>query len=143
MDSIDLDLAKRWITALESGDYQQTTGTLKDETGYCCLGVVCNLIDPTAWIAHHGQWAWYSPGSNLTDYGVENPPPNAMAPLGLTSEGAQLSGDAWEYHQEDGTLDTLVGANDDERWDFVRIAAALRTYYGLPPREETPAPTTE
>ena len=33
-------LHEAWCNALESGDYQQTTGTLRDESGYCCLGVL-------------------------------------------------------------------------------------------------------
>ena len=35
--------AKKWVEALRSGDYEQTTGWLKCETGYCCLGVACEL----------------------------------------------------------------------------------------------------
>lgn len=32
-----------WTNALDSNEYSQTTGTLKDEKGYCCLGVLCDL----------------------------------------------------------------------------------------------------
>jgi hypothetical protein len=32
-----------WIAALESGDYEQSRGTLKNKTGYCCLGVLCEV----------------------------------------------------------------------------------------------------
>lgn len=35
----------KWITALRSGRYKQTTGYLKDEHGYCCLGVACNIYN--------------------------------------------------------------------------------------------------
>jgi hypothetical protein len=34
---------KLWVEALRSGDYPQTTGTLRDEHGYCCLGVACEI----------------------------------------------------------------------------------------------------
>lgn len=37
------DIAEKWIAALESGEYKQTTGKLRDEKGFCCLGVLCNL----------------------------------------------------------------------------------------------------
>jgi hypothetical protein len=47
------DLKQRWLDALRSGRYQQTTGILsryldhEDEVcGYCCLGVLCDIIDP-------------------------------------------------------------------------------------------------
>ncbi|KKN81613.1 hypothetical protein LCGC14_0318920 [marine sediment metagenome] len=40
---------KKWITALRSGQYDQIQGTLCAETtssgrtGFCCLGVLCNI----------------------------------------------------------------------------------------------------
>lgn len=34
---------KKWLNALRSGDYKQTTGALQDEKGYCCLGVLCEI----------------------------------------------------------------------------------------------------
>lgn len=39
----------KWVAALRSGEYQQTTGVLTevngldDALGYCCLGVLCEL----------------------------------------------------------------------------------------------------
>ena len=45
---------KRWVQALRSGEYLQGNGSLKkkDENGvavYCCLGVLCDIVDPKAW----------------------------------------------------------------------------------------------
>lgn len=34
-------IKKKWVDALRSGKYKQTKEFLKDETGYCCLGVLC------------------------------------------------------------------------------------------------------
>ncbi len=41
-------IKKLWVTALRSGEYEQTDGQLRltEETGttsFCCLGVLCNL----------------------------------------------------------------------------------------------------
>ena len=36
-------IKKMWLAALRSGEYQQTTGQLKDDLGFCCLGVLCDL----------------------------------------------------------------------------------------------------
>ena len=33
----------QWLDALRSGKYQQTRGRLHDYTGFCCLGVLCDL----------------------------------------------------------------------------------------------------
>lgn len=45
------DIAEKWAAKLESGEYPQTTGTLRRRTadpgtppvGLCCLGVLCEL----------------------------------------------------------------------------------------------------
>jgi hypothetical protein len=36
--------AMKWVNALRSGKYQQTSNWLQDETGHCCLGVACELF---------------------------------------------------------------------------------------------------
>lgn len=41
--SMNPTLKTAWLAALRSGDYVQTTCTLKDDTGYCCLGVLCRV----------------------------------------------------------------------------------------------------
>jgi len=33
----------KWLEALRSGEYEQTRGKLKDDKGFCCLGVLCDL----------------------------------------------------------------------------------------------------
>ena len=37
------DILNKWVTALRSGEYKQTTGYLHDSRGMCCLGVLCDL----------------------------------------------------------------------------------------------------
>jgi len=38
-----------WIDALRSGDYEQGVGTLNRDGKFCCIGVLCDLIDPDGW----------------------------------------------------------------------------------------------
>ena len=33
----------KWLDALRSGYYEQGKGKLRTETGFCCLGVLCDL----------------------------------------------------------------------------------------------------
>lgn len=33
----------KWVEALLSGEYKQTIDVLKDDNGFCCLGVLCDL----------------------------------------------------------------------------------------------------
>jgi len=42
-------LARKWVDALRSGKYRQTQGHLRDYKGFCCLGVLCDVFDPTRW----------------------------------------------------------------------------------------------
>ena len=46
-------LQRSWIKALRSGKYQQAHGSLKVVTPegakHCCLGVLCELVDPDGW----------------------------------------------------------------------------------------------
>ena len=37
------EYAMKWAEALESGLYPQSKGTLRDDKGYCCLGVACEV----------------------------------------------------------------------------------------------------
>jgi len=34
---------KEWLKALESGTYKQGSGALKNDKGYCAMGVLCEL----------------------------------------------------------------------------------------------------
>lgn len=36
----------KWVQALRSGKYSQTTNKLQDSNGFCCLGVACKLFIP-------------------------------------------------------------------------------------------------
>jgi hypothetical protein len=47
-------LKKEWLKALRSGKYRKTTGRLRRGTNrqdysYCCLGVLCNIINNRKW----------------------------------------------------------------------------------------------
>lgn len=47
---INRELMQKWVAALRSGYYKQGKGKLRPyEDKYCCLGVLCNLIDPNHW----------------------------------------------------------------------------------------------
>lgn len=37
------EFGERFLTALRSGEYKQGKTQLRDETGYCCLGVACAM----------------------------------------------------------------------------------------------------
>lgn len=37
------EIKDAWLAALRSGEYPKTTERLHDDTGFCCLGVLCDL----------------------------------------------------------------------------------------------------
>jgi len=37
-------IAKMWVNALRSGHYNQGEGALKTYEGFCCLGVLCDVL---------------------------------------------------------------------------------------------------
>jgi hypothetical protein len=60
-------IMKRWVTALRSGDYQQSRGALRSTTAddkelgnnFCCLGVLCDL-----YAKEHPNAAWVRGGDD-------------------------------------------------------------------------------
>lgn len=52
-------LVNQWIPALESGFYRQRSGVLSDESGgFCCLGVLLDVINPDAWEHTDDEMSW-------------------------------------------------------------------------------------
>lgn len=46
------EVKQKWIDALRSGKYEQGSEKLRTVTGYCCLGVLCDLYAQE----HDTQW---------------------------------------------------------------------------------------
>lgn len=54
---IDPEFKNKWVAALKSGKHKQTRGILRDKLSngtysYCCLGLACEIDDPTKWIGN-------------------------------------------------------------------------------------------
>lgn len=52
-------IAGKWVQALRSGDYKQTTGHLRTDEGFCCLGVLCDLH------RQESDGAWHTNGAQM------------------------------------------------------------------------------
>ena len=58
------DLKEKWIEALRSGKYPKGYQALRSPMGFCCLGVLCDIVDPNGWSEgtnEHGDYR-YGPG---------------------------------------------------------------------------------
>jgi hypothetical protein len=42
---VNTEIKAKWVAALRSGEYKQIKGNLKTSSGYCCLGVLCEIDD--------------------------------------------------------------------------------------------------
>lgn len=51
--------AEELVAALRSGKYQQSRNTLKDDEGFCCLGVACEISGLGKWKKFHDSCETY------------------------------------------------------------------------------------
>ncbi len=59
MSKMNPEIKTRWVTALRSGEYAQAKNALRNDKGFCCLGVLCDVYAK----ANNKQWE-HSPTSN-------------------------------------------------------------------------------
>ncbi|CAB4142522.1 hypothetical protein UFOVP434_16 [uncultured Caudovirales phage] len=88
---------EKWLTALRSGEYAQTTHTLSNAEGFCCLGVLCDISPKMKLENLAGKERDYS-GDTLQDASLKF--------FGLSSEEQEK----------------LIEMNDDNGKSFKQIA---------------------
>lgn len=124
----------KWVEALESGEYQQGRGALRnDDDTYCCLGVACEVSGLGSWTGGMHTYTF------LVDGGGEQSvlPAAVSAWLGLPEceahddpyDSCRVTGT--EPHQDIELSDGAsgIGLNDDRHATFADIAAAIRRDY--------------
>lgn len=79
------EFKKSWVDALRSGRYQQGQEALRSgKHTFCCLGVLCDLVDQDQWGSHH-EGAWYFKYEEI--YGM--PDDVTFIATGISREEAQ------------------------------------------------------
>jgi hypothetical protein len=60
---MDAQLKQHWINALRSGKYRQGKGFLQKNNKFCCLGVLCDIVDSSRWSYNKEDniWEWGIP----------------------------------------------------------------------------------
>jgi uncharacterized protein YeaC (DUF1315 family) len=109
------EVKQKWIAALRSGKYEQGSEKLRSVSGYCCLGVLCDLYAKE----HNTEWEFRGyGGTNLQpqDYWYyegesEYLPESVMEWSGVKVNCPQVrvdvdDEDEWFYHE------TLADLND-------------------------------
>jgi hypothetical protein len=103
------ELKKRWTDALRSGQYIRAQTVLRTPCGYCCLGVLLDVVDPNGWT---------------------NPYPNIMIHRkGKSNKDDEMGGENYiadEVLADLGMSERVQGilsvGNDDDDWSFERTA---------------------
>jgi hypothetical protein len=124
---------KKWVAALRSGRYKQTKEMLRDKTGYCCLGVACQLALRDPEIKKHFKWEAFGDSMSFVSKEDTMDPERTELPdvvqnwLGLSSasgnfQANKVRGDYGELIQLSGSLAVL---NDSRDMSFKDIAAFI------------------
>jgi hypothetical protein len=112
------EIKKKWLTALRSGEYKQTAGALKDTSGYCCLGVLCEAAGYTNWQAP-------TEGDEMSCYGI--PFPEKYRDETFEGDGSTCIGNIPEKFMEEIGMTKeenteLISMNDELGVSFEGIA---------------------
>lgn len=58
---MDKAIKGKWIAALRSGKYPQGQGALNRNGSFCCLGVLCDVVEPESWQPRDGGYDGLEP----------------------------------------------------------------------------------
>jgi hypothetical protein len=105
---------KKWLKALRSGKYEQTTGALKNsyEDSFCCLGVLCDVYKKDVKAGDWNGAAFVDKDGACTS---SVPPPDVVSWVGLNCDDG-------EYKTKKGKINWLPHLNDNSRMSFKQIA---------------------
>jgi len=108
----DQKIMRLWVKALRSGKYPQTTNRLRDNKGFCCLGVLCDIIDSTKWVPFNDN-SVYGYDGYTTDL-----PPSITESVGI--------GDTGQLFKANTSLSII---NDSGLHDFNVIADIIEAEF--------------
>ena len=100
-------LQKKWLEALRSGGHERGKTYLKSEDNrFCCLGVLCDIVDNKAWVWDEPSYEWKGHTGAL--------PESIRAEVGLTDAGEFKTPIEGNY--------SLASLNDSGNYSFAEIA---------------------
>lgn len=123
MLNIERERIEQLCVALESGRYPQGQSALRKITGYCCLGVACDVSGVSKWSTVSDADICFSYGPT----GEISYLPDVVADwYGWVSKNPMLKTPSGEYR-------SMTAMNDDYCYTFDQIAAALRQTFLIDP----------
>jgi len=115
---VNADVKEKWLDALRRGEYSQTRKTLRDENGFCCLGVLCDIIDPSGWgqvRTRHGEKTTHLTAINVPSEAI-------LAEAGIGEEEVVPGLESEDDEETCYVLTELMNLNDREHKSFEEIA---------------------
>lgn len=109
MPKMKPEIKAKWLAALRSGKYKQTSDVLHDERGMCCLGVLIDVVDPKGW--KQAGWDY-----NRCSYEGED-----QLPTAAFCERVGLPAPVRKYSTRTTITNKLAEMNDDGK-SFTEIA---------------------
>lgn len=109
---------RKWIKALHSRKRKQTFGCLRDEDGFCCLGVLCDVVK-----GELGEDWLRRPGSTESSFMAESGvlPDTVIALVGMDALHGFSNAKSGEYLDHKRRLRNLAADNDSGK-SFKQIA---------------------
>jgi len=128
---MNVEVKQKWLTALSSGKYEQVNGRLRDKTGFCCLGVLCDLYaeehpDAEGWgkTSSTGYTQFIDENGDFDDLAL---PTGVRKWAGLTDDDPNIKGIVRRKGNTitESRATTLARANDSG-YTFHEIAQIIR-----------------
>jgi len=114
------EIRDKWLKALRSGNYEQTTNCLKDLKGYCCLGVLCEIARDEKVVIWDKHEQMYGEKDDSDTFNGEHLPEAVSKWAGLDREDPTVN---YVSDYNDNKVPTyLSGLNDKTKLSFKQIA---------------------
>ncbi len=116
------DVKTEWVKRLRSGDYPQTKEHLRDDNGYCCLGVLCEVAREANVVTYErieGGTAVFH------RYDGETGALPTSVRLWAGVSGSNPLTDVYEEEDGTGSRLTLAELNDNLGMSFAEIADVI------------------
>lgn len=99
VDRMDPTVKAQWLAALRSGEYTQTRERLFDDTGHCCLGVLCELAAKASVVNRDG--ASFEAVDDSNDYSETSLPGAVKRWAGLEWSDPKVNGHRLTFWNDD------------------------------------------
>lgn len=145
MKKINVELAKVWVDALRSGDFNQTDGRLgrvdnEGNESFCCLGVLCELVAADGTISRSVSDKYWDEDDyhEIQFEGASGMPGESVIKTFFGEDASFDSPRLWEVDLPESLVDKygseqqtigLSDLNDSDHLSFDQIADAIENSY--------------